>query len=268
MAPLVTDSLLFLGTGTSHGIPVIGCQCDVCCSSNPKNNRMRTSALLKLGSQNILLDPCVDFRQQALRFGIDHVDAVLVTHPHADHIFGLDELRIFSQRTKTPIPVYGSASTIEELKLTFRYVFAPPQMGGGVPQLDLRVVEDCFDVCGLPFQTVPIKHGVLDIEGYRVGNLAYLTDCSEIPQSSWRLLQGLHTLVLGALRFRPHPTHFNLEQALQVVGRLKPKHAFFVHICHDMEHEQVSKELPAGVSLAFDGLETSLDTEEANDPGD
>ncbi len=215
--------------------------------------------MLKIGSKRILLDPCVDFRQQALRFSVDHVDAVLVTHPHADHIFGLDELRIYSQRTNAPISVYGSRATIEEIKVTFRYVFRPPQMGGGVPQLDLHIVQGSFLVCGLPFQTIPIKHGVLDIEGYRIGDVAYLTDCSEIPQTSWPLLEGVQTLVLGALRFRPHPTHFSLDQALAVVARLKPKNTFFVHICHDMDHDSVCEQLPPGVSLAYDGLEIPLE---------
>ena len=255
---MVKGRLLFLGTGTSHGIPVIGCDCAVCRSKHPGNNRTRTSALLEVGGKRVLLDPCIDFRQQALRFRITSLDAVLVTHAHADHIFGLDELRVFTSRDRQAIPVYSSDETLAELRMTFRYVFDPPQDGGGVPLVELKRVEGEFTAAGLRFRAVPIKHGVLDILGFRLGNLAYLTDCSEIPHESWGMLEGVETLVLGALRYRAHSTHFNLEQAVDVATRLSPKRAFFVHICHDLDHETVCQQLPENMALAYDGLEVPI----------
>lgn len=255
---LESKKLLFLGTGTSSGVPVITCQCPVCTSDDPKNNRTRTSALLSFRDKRILIDPSIDFRQQALRNKINHIDAVLITHPHADHIFGLDELRIYSARYNRAIPIYASPETLESIKVTFRYVFSPPQEGGGVPNINLIAVEDTFLAEGFSFTPIPLKHGILDIMGYRHNDFAYLTDCSEIPESSWPLLQGIKILVLDALRYRPHSTHFNIEQALKVVEILKPESTYFVHMCHDIEHTTCNEQLPPGVQLAYDGLEIQL----------
>jgi len=249
------NHLLFLGTGTSHGVPVIGCDCAVCKSTDPRNTRTRTSALLKIGSKRILIDPSIDFRQQALRQGIDRIDAVLITHPHADHIFGLDELRIFTAREKKAISVFASPETMEEMRQVFGYAFSPPQQGGGVPLLDFQTVDGVFSAADETITSIPIKHGLIDILGFRHRSLAYLTDCSEIPEESWALLDGVEVLVLDALRFRPHPTHFNVQQAQEVVDRLKPRKTYFIHICHDLEHEAVSLTLPDDVELAYDGLE-------------
>jgi phosphoribosyl 1,2-cyclic phosphate phosphodiesterase len=245
----------FLGTGTSHGVPMIGCRCSTCTSTDPRDQRLRPSILIQLADGgSLLVDTAPDLRAQALRFDIRRVDAVLFTHPHADHLLGLDEIRRFNTLQGGAIPCYGDPDTITEVRRVFAYAFEPRQQGGGVPRLNLFPVTEPFWIGGTPVTPIPVMHGRLPIYGYRVGAFAYLTDCSAIPEQSWRLLDGVRTLVIDALRHAPHPTHFTVEQALDVVSELQPERAYFTHIAHDLAHAETSGRLPPGVELAYDGL--------------
>lgn len=244
----------FLGTGTSTGVPVIGCGCRVCTSTNPRNHRLRPSLLLEWNDSRILVDSSSDFRQQALRHRIDRLDAVLYTHAHADHVMGLDDLRIYNFRQRSDLPVYGSASTLEDLRRTFWYAFEATQEGGGKPRLDLRSVEAPFDLFGRRVVPVPLMHGDLEVYGYRIGDFAYCTDCNRIPPDSMRTLAGLEVLVLDALRPTPHPTHLSIPESLAILGALRPRRAYLVHMSHDVDHEETQASLPPSVHLAFDGL--------------
>jgi phosphoribosyl 1,2-cyclic phosphate phosphodiesterase len=246
--------ITFLGTGTSHGVPVITCDCAVCQSQDPKNKRTRSSLWVREKETSLLIDTATEFRIQALEANIQKVDGVLYTHCHADHVFGFDDLRVFSKLTQTSIPVYGNGPTITELRDVFSYVFRKTQEGGGKPQVETIVVKDSFRVQDVVVQPIPIFHGVLPILGYRIGKLAYITDCSYIPPSSLELLQDLDTLILGVIRHEPHPTHLNVAQALHLTRKLKAKRTYFTHISHLLEHEEMSEALPEGVYLAYDGL--------------
>lgn len=245
----------FLGTGTSHGVPMIGCDCATCTSRDPRDQRLRPSLLVEVPSGGqLLVDASPDLRAQALRHDVRRVDGILFTHAHADHVMGLDETRRFSAIQGSAIPCYGSPDTIDEIRRVFAYAFRDGHEGGGVPRLELVGVRGPFEAGGWPIVPVPILHGALPIYGYRIGRLAYLTDCSEIPDASWPLLEGVGTLVVDALRQRPHPTHFNVEQALAAIARVGPARALLTHISHDLGHEATSRRLPAGVELAYDGL--------------
>lgn len=216
--------------------------------------------LAAAGGPSILIDTGTDLRQQALTYGLSRVDAILYTHSHADHVMGLDEVRRFNMIQGAPIPAYADARTVEDLRRTFDYVFNPPaQQGGGIPQIELTTIEGPFSIGPLRVSPVKIFHGERPILGFRVGAFAYLTDCSGIPDESWSLLRGLDVLVIDALRHRPHPTHYSVAQALDVIARLTPQRAFFTHICHDLPHAATNATLPHGVRLAYDGL--SLDVE-------
>jgi phosphoribosyl 1,2-cyclic phosphate phosphodiesterase len=252
--------LTFLGTGTSHGVPMIGCECATCRSTDPRDRRLRPSIVVQVDQgPAILVDTSTDLRQQALTLGLTRVDAILFTHSHADHVMGLDEVRRFNVLQKSAIPAYADARTGVDLRRTFSYAFdAPAQKGGGVPQVELRLVDGPFAVGGVSVRPVPIWHGQRPILGYRFGRLAYLTDCSRIPDESWPLLDGLDVLVLDALRHRPHPTHLTVAQALEVVTRMAPERAYFTHICHDLSHAETCARLPKGVELAYDGLVLEL----------
>jgi phosphoribosyl 1,2-cyclic phosphate phosphodiesterase len=253
--------VLFLGTGTSHGVPMIGCTCDTCRSDDPKDRRLRPSIHLAAAEgPSLLVDTATDLRQQALTHGLTRVDAVLFTHSHADHVMGLDELRRFNVLQRGSIPAYADARTAEDLRRTFSYVFDPPaEKGGGVPQLELRVIDGAFSIGPLTVQPVPLLHGSRPILGFRFGRFAYLTDCNAIPDASWPLLEDVEILVLDALRHRPHPTHYSVGEALEVVERLKPGQTYFTHICHDLPHAATNQSLPAGVALAYDGLTFEID---------
>jgi len=249
--------LTFLGTGTSHGIPVIGCTCRVCRSADPRDQRYRPSVAIAWQGKRLLVDTPPELRLQLIRAGIGNVDALLFTHTHADHVFGLDDVRVFNQRFGTALPVYGTAQSLANLRQQFYYAFVETQVGGGKPELDLREIapiDQPFHPAGLPVQPIPVFHGSLQVLGFRFGNLAYVTDTNRIPESSLALLTGLDALVLDALRIRPHPTHFNVSEALQIVEQLQPKRTYFTHICHDLEHAETNRMLPAGVELAYDGL--------------
>ncbi|MEW5984207.1 MAG: MBL fold metallo-hydrolase [Acidobacteriota bacterium] len=258
MSPSV-GRLTFLGTGTSHGVPMIGCPCDVCRSSDPRDRRWRPSIYLELhDGTRVLVDTTPDLRMQALTFGVLRVDAILFTHGHADHIMGLDDVRRFNLLQGAPIPCYGQARTVEEVRRTFRYVFDSKEEGGGIPRIHLYPVAGLFSLGRQEVVPVPLLHGRRTILGFRLGSFAYLTDCNGIPEDSWPLLGHLDILVLDALRHRPHPTHFTVAEALAVVERLRPGRTLLTHICHDLPHEATNAKLPAGVELAYDGLRAEI----------
>jgi phosphoribosyl 1,2-cyclic phosphate phosphodiesterase len=245
----------FLGTGTSHGVPMIGCDCAVCRSTDPHDRRWRTSIYLELPGVSILVDTSTDLREQALRFRVPRVDAILFTHSHADHVMGLDDVRRYNWLQGGGIPAYADAVTVGELTRTFHYIFADDTpKGGGLPQIDLHPVSGPFVIGGHTIVPVPLMHGRRVVLGYRVGDFAYLTDCSAIPDASWLLLHGVRLLVVDALRDRPHPTHFSVAQALEAIERIGPTRAWLTHIAHDLPHAATCARLPAGVELAYDGL--------------
>jgi phosphoribosyl 1,2-cyclic phosphate phosphodiesterase len=263
-----------LGSGTSHGVPSIGCDCAVCRSSDPRDRRTRPSIVIEVGepsggdgrarsrmasaTRSILIDTSTDLRTQALACGLRRVDAILFTHTHADHVFGLDDIRRFNAIQQEPIGCYGSADTIASLREIFAYIFNPPrQLGGGIPQLRTFEIAGSFCMGGVEVVPIPLFHGRLPVLGFRVGPFAYLTDCNRIPDESWPLLtagEGVRVLIIDALRDRPHSTHFSVGEALAVVDRLRPERAYFTHICHDLPHAETCARLPAGVELAYDGL--------------
>jgi phosphoribosyl 1,2-cyclic phosphate phosphodiesterase len=247
-----------LGSGTSSGVPMIGCDCPVCTSSDPRNRRMRPGLRLDLAGGTAVVDTSPDFREQALRFGLERVDAVLYTHPHADHVFGLDDLRGFNFRQRAAIPCYGSQSTIARLQQIFAYVFDGSPEGGGKPRLDLLAVRDPFELLGETVVPVPVEHGEMEVFGYRIGGFAVVTDVSRIPESSYDLLGGVRVLVLSALRYRPHPTHFSLAEACDAAVRIGAERTLLTHIAHDIDHGDVRHPLPPGVELGCDGLVVDL----------
>ena len=250
-----------LGSGTSHGVPMIGCECGTCRSIDPRDRRSRASVYIQIADgPSVLVDTTPDLRMQALAYGLKRVDAIVYTHSHADHIMGLDEVRRFNVLQKSAIPCYGDERTLDDLRRTYAYIFHPDTpRGGGVPQIVTARVAGAFCVGRATFVPVPIMHGSRTILGYRIGSFAYLTDCSAIPDSSWPLLEGVGTLVLDALRERPHPTHLSVQQALGIVDRLKPQRTFFTHMCHDLAHEATCARLPQDVQLAYDGLTFEID---------
>jgi len=252
----------FLGTGTSVGVPVMTCDCPVCASSDGRNRRLRAGLLLDWTNSageasRVLVDTTTDLRQQALRVDLDRVDGVLYTHHHADHILGLDELRIFNFVHGVSIPLYGRSETMDAIRHTFAYAF--DANARGVPRIDVHVTDGPFDVRGIRVIPVPVEHHRLTISAYRIGNFAYITDCSGIPESSAEMLRGVEILVIDALRRTPHPAHFTLDQALAEIERLAPDTAYLTHLSHEFEHGELEKELPDGVHVAYDGLVLEAD---------
>jgi phosphoribosyl 1,2-cyclic phosphate phosphodiesterase len=254
-----------LGSGTSHGVPAIGCDCAVCRSSDPRDRRTRPSILIEVQSvpaspfagavRSILVDTSTDLRMQALANDVRRVDAILFTHSHADHVFGLDDVRRYNQMQKSAIPCYADEETMASLRRMFAYIFEPPgQQGGGLPQLVPFQIAGPFTLGGVEIVPVRVYHGRLPVLGFRIGSFAYLTDCNRIPDESWPLLDGVQTLILDALRHRPHSTHFSVSEAVAVAARIGSERAYFTHICHDLGHAETCARLPAGVELAYDGL--------------
>lgn len=245
-----------LGSGTSVGVPTIGCHCAVCTSSDPRDRRLRPSILLSYNDRCVVIDTTPDFRQQALRFNMQRLDAILFTHAHADHIMGLDDVRPFNFRQGGVIPIYGSAETLASVQSCFRYIFDGRQSESAVPRLVPHVLEEkAVEIFGLPFLPIRLEHGKATVTGFRFGSAAYLTDHSVIPPDSMEKLLGLEVLFLDALRHKPHPTHSTVQRSLKSVEALQPKRAFFTHICHDLSHERTEDSLPAHVRLAYDGLQ-------------
>lgn len=251
-------SFTFLGTGTSVGVPMIGCKCNVCQSTNPLNHRYRCAAIIRTPTGNILIDTPPELRLQLLRERIDLVHAVLFTHYHADHLFGLDDLRPIPFALGGPVPLFCTQDVEAKIRTVFSYAFGAPAekpVFGYLPRLIFERIDGSpFNVLGEQVTPIPLVHGPFDVLGFRIGNMAYCTDVSEIPPKSWSLLEGLEVLVLDALRERPHPTHFSVDQALQVIEQLKPQRAFLTHMSHEVEHETTNARLPKNVELAYDGL--------------
>lgn len=251
--------LVFLGTGTSTGVPMIGCECGVCRSGDPKDIRLRSSAWISENGASVLIDTSTDLRAQALKARITRVDAVLYTHHHADHIHGIDELRSFNFLQKNIIPCYGRDETLDRIKSVFSYIFDDnPAAGGGKPMLELRPISGPVKVNGLEFIPVPVMHGAMEVFGYRINGAAYVTDCSDIPEDSMRLLEGLDTLILGALGLKRHDTHFTLERALETIEILAPKKAYLTHLNHNLGHTKTAGRLPDTVEMAWDGLSIDI----------
>jgi phosphoribosyl 1,2-cyclic phosphate phosphodiesterase len=246
--------LTVLGSGTSMGVPTLGCHCSVCESADPHDKRLRPSLLLSHGGCNIVIDTTPDFRYQSIRAKIDRLDAVIFTHGHADHIMGLDDIRAYNLKQRGIVPLYGASETLATLRRQFAYIFAPPPPGSTLPLVELRNIEGPFNLCGVKVTPVPAMHGSQPVLGFAFGHAAYVTDFSSIPESSKPLLSGLDDLILDALRYVPHPTHSTVEQSLALVRELKPKRAWFTHICHDLGHEAANALLPENVRLAHDGL--------------
>jgi phosphoribosyl 1,2-cyclic phosphate phosphodiesterase len=258
--------LTFLGTGTSTGVPIIHCDCQVCTSTDPRDRRLRSSGLLRAGGATILIDTAPDLREQMLRARPDRIDAVLYTHAHADHTAGLDELRRFNIVQSERIPVWATEATAGDLRRRFEYAFNHDfSFFGGKPDLDLHIIDPHapFTVSGVEITPIPINHGRLPIIGYRIGDLAYVTDVKTIPEASIPLLQGLDALVLTALRQNEHVAHMNLDEALAMVNVLKPRRAYLTHVAHDLGlYADVAPGLPSNVTLAVDGLVVQVDSPE------
>ena len=242
----------FLGTGTSRGIPVIGCQCRVCLSSNPKNHRLRSSVLIE-DRVKLVIDTSVDFRLQMLRHGVRRIDALLYTHPHVDHILGLDDVYPFNMWSEKALPAYGSKSTLKEIAVTFRHLFDGKGYPG-VPSVQLVPVFEKFNVGDVEIEPIEVLHGQLPIMGFRMGQFAYLTDVSYIPDASFKQLQGVECLVLDGLRYQTHPTHFSLSEASEASVRIGASRTYLVHISHEVDHDEGNAYLPGSVKLAYDGL--------------
>jgi phosphoribosyl 1,2-cyclic phosphate phosphodiesterase len=251
-------TLIFLGTGTSVGVPMVGCDCDVCRSTDPHNHRYRCSVLIRAPRGNLLIDTTPELRLQLLREHIKVVHAVLYTHFHADHIFGLDDLRPMPKQLGGPVPLFCTADVERKLRQAFAYAFGAElsqRLAGYLPSLTLhRITGQPFDVLGERVVPIPLEHAGMEVLGFRIGDVAYCTDVSRIPDESWPLLEGLRVLILDALRYKPHPAHFNVSEALEAIDRLKPAQAYLTHIAHDLDHETVNRQLPPGVALAYDGL--------------
>jgi phosphoribosyl 1,2-cyclic phosphate phosphodiesterase len=252
-------SLTVLGSGTSMGVPTIGCDCRVCTSPDPHDRRTRPSVLLEFADRHVLIDTTPDFRWQAIRAGLRKLDAVLYTHGHADHILGLDDLRPLSFRHPGRLPLYASDHAARSLRETFSYIFDEQNTYPSKAQVELKAINGEFELFGAGFRPIEVMHGDEPIHGFRFGSAAYLTDFSDIPAASRQQLRGLDVLFLDALRHTPHPTHSTVENSLKLVEELAPRRAFFTHISHDLPHAETNASLPPHVRLAHDGLKLEFE---------
>lgn len=251
--------ITFLGTGTSTGVPSVGCSCEVCHSADPRDKRLRASILLEYNDRCVVIDTGTDFRQQALRVGLNRLDAVLFTHDHADHVFGLDDIRPFNFRTGKAIPCYADARTWDGLRRVYTYIFNP--MGyAGAPRVEPHTVDGPFELFDQRFEPLYVRHGQMPVLAYRFGRAAYATDCSEIPEETCARLEGLDLLILDGLRHADHPTHMSIGKAISYIERIGPSRALLTHMNHEVGHEAVNRALPAGIELAYDGLAVEVGT--------
>jgi phosphoribosyl 1,2-cyclic phosphate phosphodiesterase len=248
--------ITFLGTGTSRGIPVVGCDCSVCRSPDPRNQRLRCSLLIESGV-TVVIDTSSDFRQQMLRANVKRLDAVLLTHHHVDHVLGLDDVFPFTVREEAELPVYAGRQTLAELKLTFRHLFSSNRYKG-IARLSPREIEGRFRVGDLDFEPLEVLHGGLPVLGFRVGGLAYLTDVNHIPEACLAQLRDLRLLVLDGLRYRPHRTHYSIPEAVEVSRRIGPERTLLVHMSHEVDHAAAEAALPHSMGLAYDGLSLEI----------
>jgi phosphoribosyl 1,2-cyclic phosphate phosphodiesterase len=253
--------VVFLGSGTSFGVPVIGCSCPVCRSSDPRDRRYRASILIESGGSSVVVDAGPEFRLQALRAGISSLDALLLTHAHADHVNGLDDVRPLT--AKRVLPVYGNAETLAETRERFAYIFRETQFGGGKPRIDLRMADGTVRAGGLSIVPVPIRHGVLPILGWRTGAFAYITDCSEIPETSLPLLAGVEVLVITGLRREPHATHFSIDQGIAAARHIGARRTWLTHMNHESTHAALEAYCAkagadVGARPSWDGLEIEI----------
>jgi len=237
------------------GVPTLGCTCAVCKSANSHDNRTRPSLLLSYNGRNVVIDTTPDFRFQAIRAEMNRLDAIIYTHGHADHILGLDDIRPFSMRQRSRVPVYAAPETLTTIRRQFSYIFDETPTESSLPSVELHAIDGPFELFDLTFVPVPAEHGAQPVLGFRFGKAAYLTDFVRVPESSRALLRGLDDFILDALRYRPHPMHSNVEQSLALVADLKPMRAWFTHICHDLPHDETNSRLPENVRLAYDGLQ-------------
>jgi phosphoribosyl 1,2-cyclic phosphate phosphodiesterase len=262
--------VLFLGSGTSYGVPVIGCSCRVCASTDPRDKRYRASVLIESRDREgvasaVVVDAGPEFRLQALRAGISRIDALLLTHAHADHVSGLDDVRPLT--TERILPVYGNAEAVAETKERFAYIFRETQVGGGKPRIDLRLAEGPLVAGGMDFVPVPVAHGALPILGWRTGKFAYITDCSDLPDSSLPLLAGVEVLVINGLRRKPHETHFSLDQGMDAARRIGARRTWLTHMNHESTHAELEdycapRGADVGARPAWDSLEIEIEAGE------
>jgi len=245
----------FLGTGTSTGVPVVGCGCRVCTSEDPKNQRLRQSVKIEANGKHFLIDTTPDLRLQLLRDPIPRLDFILFTHSHSDHLMGLDDIRPFNFRQREPIHAFANSWTAHAIRRAFSYIWNDTQIGGGKPQLELHEVEAPFTHEGIAITPIPVSHGEWTILGYRIGDFAYITDTNGIPDASMKLLEGVEVLAIDGLRpAPPHPTHFTIDQAIDAARRIGAKKTWLIHLTHDIDHASFEKTLPQDVHLAYDGL--------------
>jgi phosphoribosyl 1,2-cyclic phosphate phosphodiesterase len=251
--------LTFLGTGTSAGIPMIGCHCEVCESTDPHDKRTRPSVLFRYKGVNVLVDTSPELRMQCVANRVDHIESVVYTHAHADHIMGLDDLRRFNAARMGPLDVWATEKTHQSLEKCFSYAFREPDPSSKLfrPHLQRRFIDGPFEIAGMKWTPVPLWHGEMPVLGFRVGKVAYCTDVSKIPDESYGLLEDLDVLVLDALQKKKHTTHFSLEEALEAAQRIKARQTWFTHIAHGISHAAINAELPEGIRLAHDGLTVS-----------
>ena len=255
---MASRTFTFLGTGTSVGVPMIGCQCAVCCSTDPKNQRYRSSVMLRVPHGNILIDTGPELRLQLLREKIAVINAVLYTHYHADHLFGLDDLRPVARHLGHSVPLFCTGEVEGKIRTAFAYAFAADadaMAAGYLPKLRFeRITTEPFRVLGEQITPIPLVHAHFDVLGFRIGNVAYCTDVNVIPRTSWPALEGLDVLVLDALRYKPHPGHLSLDEAVDIIHQFAPRHAYLTHLSHDFDHAEVNAKLPPNIRLAHDGL--------------
>lgn len=248
--------LKLLGTGTSTGVPTISCTCATCVSTDPKDKRLRCSALITYKNKNIIIDTGPDFRQQYLKYGINGLDAVVYTHHHFDHIGGFDDIRGINFTSKKALPIYLNTETLENLSRIFSYAFRDyNETGNGIPMVDVNIIsEGEIEISGIKITILPLLHGSLKVLGFRIGNIAYCTDTNHIPENTLKLMKGLDVLILDGLRPKVHKTHFNLDQAIEQARIIDSKQTYLTHIAHQVMHSEIEQKLPNGINLAYDGL--------------